>query len=322
MLCSFLPSRPDKTDFDCAQTRILANIPKNRKKKRKHRTSVLPLYKKQRPKALIFQPKGPRRPSWVQTRQIPRFKKIAGRGHKFCTHLRLWNLILKSPIQHFQVPATHSGLLFSQKKPLDVTLWAWATFSISKRDPEDSDLAKITRFWEEQPHRDNILTGLAECETFVNSLVPLFGFIQQYQAAQAPSITSNFQRTFLGNHNIPKSIEVETSINRSTVCLVRTIQLGCSNLLENNIFEPFEQLAKRWTVFSTLWLLEFLLTLTMTLNMDTLVVLVKQLEASKAEMKRWKVFHRLHPFLKVKKVSMQHNQLICMMFTVKMNPKW
>ena len=45
-------------------------------------------------------------------------------------------------------------------------------------------------------------------------------------------------------------------------------------------------------------MLELLLTLTLTLNLDTLVVLVKQLEASKAEMKRWKVFHRLHSFFK------------------------
>ena len=33
--------------------------------------------------------------------------------------------------------------------------------------------------------------------------MPLFGVIQQYQAAQAPNITSNLQRTLLGNHNIP-----------------------------------------------------------------------------------------------------------------------
>ena len=45
-------------------------------------------------------------------------------------------------------------------------------------------------------------------------------------------------------------------------------------------------------------MLELLLTLTLTLNLDTLVVLVKQLEASKAEMKRWKVFHCLHSFFK------------------------
>ena len=47
-------------------------------------------------------------------------------------------------------------------------------------------------------------------------------------------------------------------------------------------------------------MLERLLTLTLTLNLDTLVVLVKQLEASKAEMKRWKVFHRLRSFFKGK----------------------
>ena len=35
-------------------------------------------------------------------------------------------------------------------------------------------------------------------------------------------------------------------------------------------------------------MLELLLTSTLTLNLDTLVVLVEQLEASKAEMKRWK----------------------------------
>ena len=45
-------------------------------------------------------------------------------------------------------------------------------------------------------------------------------------------------------------------------------------------------------------MLELLLTLTLTLNLDTLVVLVKQLEASKAEMKRWKDFHRLRSFFK------------------------
>ena len=47
-------------------------------------------------------------------------------------------------------------------------------------------------------------------------------------------------------------------------------------------------------------MLELLLTLTLTLNLDTLVVLVKQLEACKAEMKRWKVFHRLRFFFKGK----------------------
>ena len=48
-------------------------------------------------------------------------------------------------------------------------------------------------------------------------------------------------------------------------------------------------------------MLELLLTLALTLNLDTLVVLVKQLEASKAEMKPWKVFHRLQSFLKGEK---------------------
>ena len=45
-------------------------------------------------------------------------------------------------------------------------------------------------------------------------------------------------------------------------------------------------------------MLELLLTLTLTLNLDTLVILVKQLEDSKAKMKRWKVFHRLCSFFK------------------------
>ena len=48
-------------------------------------------------------------------------------------------------------------------------------------------------------------------------------------------------------------------------------------------------------------MLELLLTLTLTLNLGTLVVLVKQLEACKAEMKRWKIFHRLRSFFKGKK---------------------
>ena len=48
-------------------------------------------------------------------------------------------------------------------------------------------------------------------------------------------------------------------------------------------------------------MLEILLTLTLTLNLGTLVVLVKQLEACKAEMKRWKIFHRLRSFFKGKK---------------------
>ena len=48
-------------------------------------------------------------------------------------------------------------------------------------------------------------------------------------------------------------------------------------------------------------MLEILLTLTLTLNFGTLVVLVKQLEACKAEMKRWKIFHRLRSFFKGKK---------------------
>ena len=208
--------------------------------------------------------------------------------------------MLTSPIQQFHVPATHFGLHFPNRKLVDVTLWAWAGFSISKRDPEGSDFAKITRFWEEQPSSDNILTGLPECEAFVNTLVSLFGVIRQYQVAQAPNITSNLQRTLLGNHNIPKSIEVERWINRSTVCLVLTIQLGRSNLLESNILKPTEQLAKRWTVFSQLWLLEFPLTWTLTLYLDTQVVLVKQFGISKAEMKRWKVFHRLRSFFKGK----------------------
>ena len=41
--------------------------------------------------------------------------------------------------------------------------------------------------------------------------------------------------------------------------------------------------------------------MTLTLNLGTLVVLVKQLEACKAEMKRWKIFHRLRSFFKGKK---------------------
>ena len=48
-------------------------------------------------------------------------------------------------------------------------------------------------------------------------------------------------------------------------------------------------------------MLEILLTLTLTLNLGTLVVLVKQLEACKAEMKRWKIFHRLRSFFTGKK---------------------
>ena len=47
-------------------------------------------------------------------------------------------------------------------------------------------------------------------------------------------------------------------------------------------------------------MLERLLTLTLTLNLDTLAILVKQLEASKAGMKRWKVFRRLRSFFKGK----------------------
>ena len=38
--------------------------------------------------------------------------------------------------------------------------------------------------------------------------------------------------------------------------------------------------------------------MTLTLNLDTLVVLVKQFGTSKAEMKRWKVFRRLRFFIK------------------------
>ena len=45
-------------------------------------------------------------------------------------------------------------------------------------------------------------------------------------------------------------------------------------------------------------MLERLLTLNLTLNFDTHVVLVKQFGISKAEMKRWKVFRRLRFFLK------------------------
>ena len=75
------------------------------------------------------------------------------------------------------------------------------------------------------------LTGLPECDTFLNTLVPHFGVISLYRVASTPNITPNLQRTLLGNCKIPKSLEVERSTNRSTVCLVRTIQLGCSNLL-------------------------------------------------------------------------------------------
>ena len=239
MLCNFLPNTPDKTDFDCAQTRILSKIPKNRKKKRKQNLST-PTIRKAETKNLHFLTEGTQKAFLGANEANPTVQKKLPAG--VINFGLLWDFEIWYPIQQFQVPAPHSGLHFSYQKPADVTLWAWAAFSISKKDPEGSDLAKITRFWEEQPHSDMILTGLPECETFVNSLVPLFGVIQQYQAAQAPNITSNLQRTLLGYHNIPKSIEVERSINRSTVCLVRTIQLGCSNLLENNNFSPLSSL--------------------------------------------------------------------------------
>ena len=41
--------------------------------------------------------------------------------------------------------------------------------------------------------------------------------------------------------------------------------------------------------------------MTLTLNLDTQVVLVKQFRISEAEMKRWKIFHRLRSFFKGKK---------------------
>ena len=75
------------------------------------------------------------------------------------------------------------------------------------------------------------LTGLPECDTFLNTLVPHVGVISLYRVASTPKITSTLQRTLLGNCKKPKPLEVERSTNRSTVCLVRTIQLGCSNLL-------------------------------------------------------------------------------------------
>ena len=53
------------------------------------------------------------------------------------------------------------------------------------------------------------LSGLPECDTFLNTLVPHFGVISLYRVAPTPSITPNLQRTLLGNCKIPKSLEVE-----------------------------------------------------------------------------------------------------------------
>ena len=101
VLCHFLPSTIDKTEFDSVQTHVLNENPKNPSKTYHCKSSILPLYRRQTQKAFIFQRKGPNRSSWVQPRQIPRFKKIAGRGHKFWTPLELWNLILNSSRQQF-----------------------------------------------------------------------------------------------------------------------------------------------------------------------------------------------------------------------------
>ena len=91
VLCNFLPSTIDKTEFDSVQTHLLNENPKNPAKNYHCKPSIFPLYRRQTQKVFIFQRKGPNRPSWVQTRQIPRFEKIAGRGHKLWTPLGLRN---------------------------------------------------------------------------------------------------------------------------------------------------------------------------------------------------------------------------------------
>ena len=101
VLCHFLPSTINKTEFDSVQTHVLNENPKNPSKNYHCKSSILPLYRRQTQEAFIFQQNGPGRPSWGQTRQIPRFKKIAGRGHKFWTPLELWILILNSSRQQF-----------------------------------------------------------------------------------------------------------------------------------------------------------------------------------------------------------------------------
>ena len=39
------------------------------------------------------------------------------------------------------------------------------------------------------------LSGLPECDTFLNTLVPHFGVISLYRVAPTPNITPNLQRT-------------------------------------------------------------------------------------------------------------------------------
>ena len=132
-----------------------------------------------------------------------------------------FDLPLSALLQCLLLRAVRSLLLM--RSLTDATIQVWSCISVR--------VAQTNFQREEQLPSDNNLTGLPECDTILNTLVPHFGVIPLYRVASKPNITPNLQRTLLGNHNTSKSIEVERSTNPSTVCSVRTIQLGCSNLL-------------------------------------------------------------------------------------------
>ena len=89
MLYSFVPSTPDKTDFDYAQTRILVKIPKNRQEKTKTSNLSTPTIRKAETKSLHFPTEGTQKAFLGANEANPTVQENAGRGHKFWTPLRL-----------------------------------------------------------------------------------------------------------------------------------------------------------------------------------------------------------------------------------------
>ena len=208
------------------------------KEKRKHKTSVLPQCGRQRPKAFIFQSKGPWRPSWVQTGRIPQFKKIAGRGHILDSSETL-KFDPKKPNSAVSSACYALWTLFFPKKPLGVTLWAWAAFSIWKRDPEGDprDFERsnllVTIFWPDCP-------SVKSFRTLWCLYLVLFSSIKQHKHQTLRRICRELFWVITTSQ-----IHWGWEVIRPLDCLVRNIQLGCSNSLENNIFNPVEQFSAR-----------------------------------------------------------------------------
>ena len=191
MLCRFLPSTIDKIEFDSVQTHVLNKIPKNARKT----ISVNLQY---------FRCTGgrPKKPSFSNGRgpvDLPGCKRGKSHGSKkLPAEILDSSGTLKFDTEQFKaaVLSACDALWFTFFQTKTSRNYLEQGFRYPKETLSVPTQAKLRDFGMSNFLVTKNLTGLPECHTIFNTLVPHFGVISLYRVASTPNTTPNMQNSF------------------------------------------------------------------------------------------------------------------------------